>query len=197
MKITFIMITAIGSVIMVPIDNTKKTASFNVKGINFLQNAEKTDIWDGKAPSSLEEPKIPSREVITKTDTELNQTVITNDNQVANTFNMEPGTPATSTANQNLSLDELASLSLNQELYTESCKVPIAEESVEESIAESKSACDNLREKRNIIWFDTAHAVSHYKVSEDYPELHQGNHHVISKDYPAPNLVRVTVHEQF
>uniref|UniRef100_A0A2A4K0F4 Uncharacterized protein n=1 Tax=Heliothis virescens TaxID=7102 RepID=A0A2A4K0F4_HELVI len=47
--------------------------------------------------------------------------------------------------------------------------------------------------RRDTVWLDTAHAVTHYKVSQDYPKLHQGNHHVISKDYPEPNLVRVTL----
>lgn len=37
---------------------------------------------------------------------------------------------------------------------------------------------------------------SHYRVSEDYPEMFRGNHHLVSADYPQPNMVRITTYDK-
>lgn len=47
-----------------------------------------------------------------------------------------------------------------------------------------------MRRKRH----DTG--VTHYKVSEDYPETFKGNHHLVSADYPTPNMIRITAHNE-
>ncbi|CAB3255359.1 unnamed protein product [Arctia plantaginis] len=44
---------------------------------------------------------------------------------------------------------------------------------------------------RSSIWINANQFISHHKISEDYPEIHQGNHHSVSRDYPQPNLIRL------
>lgn len=211
MKITFILITAIGSILMAPIENTMETASQRIEEI-YSENSNGIDIPNGRTPSTSEEPLLStSKDVPTRTTgwqlksfNNEDLMVDKDTDQIASTINSIQLrlTTMASTENENLP-DGLVSI-VHQESPTPSYEVPLADrirlDKVVEIMtsSESKSACINKsdsREKRDTIWIDTAHAVGHIKVSEDYPELHQSNRHIISHDYPVPNIVRVTLRE--
>ncbi|PZC81737.1 hypothetical protein B5X24_HaOG212181 [Helicoverpa armigera] len=188
MKIEFILIIAISSAFTAPTAD-----SVEVQEVT-SQHSERIDDRDDVRSSHDEEGFVPGavsttdlNHIIEKTEDVLDM--------VAKRFTstdagpVGPATTSLASSIYRTSTDVGLPISLSQEHAT----------SQEDPLSNGFVNLDSLPKqvhsikKRGTVWLDTAHAVTHYKVSQDYPKLHEGNHHVISKDYPEPNLVRVTL----
>lgn len=200
MKITLILIIATSTAFTAPTYGTCGISNIELNKDFAATNAENFDLHTLKKSSSYEEFVTPG----TKT-SNRGQQHEADAAQSTCTFNSEldpaAGLDTVASSVSSTLMRHIADPDMLPKSYA-ACEVPVSQDGLNvaadqktlypSGMPHSRSDGD-VRKRRNTFWTDTERAVSHYKVSEDYPEQRQGNRHVISKDYPMSNLVRVTL----